>query len=188
MAKKERLIELLQEKRAALITRAVTKGLDPSVPMKDSGVEWLGQIPAHWDAKPLKRVVPGVTVGIVVTPAKYYVDDGVPCLRSLNVARGHIDMNNLVFISPDANEQHHKSKIREGDVLIVRTGQAGAAAVVPADLDGANCIDLLIIRRSRRWRPESCGKEKWRILPVGCLTTNRPSGKTAAGGMRHGEA
>jgi hypothetical protein len=38
------------------------------------------------------------------------------------------------------------------------------------------------------WRPESCGKEKWRILPVGCLTTNRPSGKTAAGGMRHGEA
>jgi len=48
VAKKERLIELLQEKRTALITRAVTKGLDPSVPMKDSGVEWLGEIPAHW--------------------------------------------------------------------------------------------------------------------------------------------
>ena len=49
VAKKERLIELLQEKRTALITRAVTKGLDPNVPMKDSGVEWLGEIPAHWD-------------------------------------------------------------------------------------------------------------------------------------------
>ena len=48
VAKKERLIELLQEKRTALITRAVTKGLDPNVPMKDSGVEWLGGIPAHW--------------------------------------------------------------------------------------------------------------------------------------------
>ena len=49
VAKKERLIELLQEKRTALISRAVTKGLDPNVPMKDSGVEWLGEIPAHWD-------------------------------------------------------------------------------------------------------------------------------------------
>ncbi|MEB2284742.1 MAG: hypothetical protein B6D46_13435 [Polyangiaceae bacterium UTPRO1] len=49
MAKKERLIELLQEKRTALITRAVTRGLDPTVPMKDSGVEWLGEIPAHWE-------------------------------------------------------------------------------------------------------------------------------------------
>ena len=49
VARKERLIELLQEKRTALITRAVTRGLDPNVPMKDSGVEWLGEIPAHWE-------------------------------------------------------------------------------------------------------------------------------------------
>ena len=54
--KKKRLIELLQEKRTALITHAVTKGLDPDVPMKDSGIEWLGQIPAHWGLRPLKRV------------------------------------------------------------------------------------------------------------------------------------
>jgi type I restriction enzyme S subunit len=54
IAKKERLIELLQEKRSALITRAVTRGLDPSGPMKDSGVEWLGEIPAHWEVKRTK--------------------------------------------------------------------------------------------------------------------------------------
>jgi len=54
--KKERLIELLQEKRIALITHAVTKGLDPNLPMKDSGIEWLGEIPAQWELKPLKRV------------------------------------------------------------------------------------------------------------------------------------
>ncbi len=52
--KKERLIELLQEKRQALITESVTKGLDPSVPMKDSGIEWLGEIPAHWRVVPSK--------------------------------------------------------------------------------------------------------------------------------------
>ena len=57
VAKKERLIELLQEKRTALITRAVTKGLDPTVPMKDSGVEWLGEIPAHWEVKRLGKPV-----------------------------------------------------------------------------------------------------------------------------------
>lgn len=56
VAKKERLIELLQEKRTALITHAVTKGLDPDVPMQNSGVEWLGEIPAHWEVKQLKRL------------------------------------------------------------------------------------------------------------------------------------
>ncbi|MCX8097615.1 MAG: restriction endonuclease subunit S [Casimicrobiaceae bacterium] len=57
VAKKERLIELQQEKRTALITRAVTQGLDPTVPMKDSGVEWLGQIPAHWEVRRLRFAV-----------------------------------------------------------------------------------------------------------------------------------
>jgi type I restriction enzyme, S subunit len=52
--KKERLVDLLQEKRTTLITRAVTKGLDPNVPMKGSGVQWLGQIPSHWEVKPLR--------------------------------------------------------------------------------------------------------------------------------------
>lgn len=56
VTKKERLIELLQEERTALITRAVTKGLDLTVPMKDSGVEWLGDIPAHWEVKKVKRL------------------------------------------------------------------------------------------------------------------------------------
>jgi len=150
VAKKERLIELLQEQRTAVITRAVTKGLDPTIPMKDSGVEWLGGIPAHWGVKRLKEVVPAITVGIVVTPSKYYVDEGVPCLRSLNITTGAIRMTDIVYISAPANELHRKSKIFAGDVLVVRTGKAGAAVVVPAELDGANCIDLLIIRRSKQ--------------------------------------
>ena len=57
VARKERLIELLQEKRTALITRAATRGLDPNVRMKDSGVEWLGEIPAHWDVKRLRWAI-----------------------------------------------------------------------------------------------------------------------------------
>ena len=54
--KQQRLIELLKEKRQAVISHAVTKGLDPNAPMKDSGVEWLGEVPAHWDLRPLKHL------------------------------------------------------------------------------------------------------------------------------------
>ncbi|MCG5541613.1 MULTISPECIES: restriction endonuclease subunit S [unclassified Halorhodospira] len=59
----QRLIELLKEKRQAVISHAVTKGLDPDVPMKDSGVEWLGEVPAHWELVPLSRVLNSIEQG-----------------------------------------------------------------------------------------------------------------------------
>jgi type I restriction enzyme, S subunit len=79
VAKKERLIELLQEKRAALITRAVTKGLDSNAPMKDSGVDWLGAVPAHWDVEWVKwvaRMESGHTPDKKVD--SYWVDGNIP--------------------------------------------------------------------------------------------------------------
>ncbi|MBH9249881.1 restriction endonuclease subunit S, partial [Pseudomonas aeruginosa] len=143
----QRLIELLKEKRQAVISHAVTKGLDPKVPMKDSGVEWLGEVPAHWQVKRLKHLVPSITVGIVVEPSKYYVDDGVPALRSLNVKPGAVVTENLVYLSEESNELHAKSKIFEGDIVAVRSGQPGTAAIVPKEFNGANCIDLIVIRK-----------------------------------------
>ena len=77
IAKKERLIELLQEKRAALISRAVTKGLDPDVPMKDSGVEWLGEIPAHWKVTALRRLTTQVTHPLRVDSEQVYREIGI---------------------------------------------------------------------------------------------------------------
>jgi type I restriction enzyme S subunit len=142
-----RLIELLKEKRQAVISHAVTKGLDPTVPMKDSGVEWLGEVPAHWEVKRLKHLTSAITVGIVVEPSKYYVEDGVPALRSLNVKPGKLNLDNLVYISAEANEILSKSQLRAGDLVAVRTGQPGTTAIVPIELDGANCIDLIVIRR-----------------------------------------
>ena len=151
--KKERLIALLAEKRAALIHRAVTKGLDDGVPMKDSGVPWIGEIPAHWQVKRLKHLTRQVTVGIVITPSKYYCDDGVPALRSLNVSEGALSQEELVYITHEAHTALSKSRLAEGDLVAVRTGQPGATAVVGPDFDGANCIDLIIIRRPRRVLP-----------------------------------
>jgi type I restriction enzyme S subunit len=145
----KKLIALLEERKQALIHRAVTRGLDPDVRLKPTGVEWLGQIPEHWEVKRLKYLVPQVTVGIVIQPAGLYVPSGIPCLRSLNVSTGVIRANDLVYISPDSNEAHSKSKIFRGDILIVRTGQAGTAAIVTDEFDGVNCIDLLVVRKSK---------------------------------------
>ena len=90
--RKKRLIKLLQEKRSALITRAVTRGLDPNVPMTDSGVEWLGEIPAHWEVKRIKNVSAFVTSGSRGW-AEFYSDKGPLFLRIGNVQSESIDLN-----------------------------------------------------------------------------------------------
>ncbi|MDP9348689.1 MAG: restriction endonuclease subunit S [Gemmatimonadota bacterium] len=147
IAEQQRLIELLKEKRQAVISHAVTRGLDPDAPMKASGVEWLGHVPAHWEVRRLKHLTPQITVGIVVEPSQYYVDKGVPALRSLNVRPGAIRQESMVYISPEANETLAKSRLRAGDLVAVRSGQPGTTAVIPDNLDGCNCIDLIIIRK-----------------------------------------
>lgn len=104
---------------------------------------------------PLKYRVDAVSVGIVITPAKWYVDSGgTPALRGLNVKAGSINADDLVQISAEGHAEHVKSRLRTGDVVVVRTGQAGAAAVVPPELDGANCIDLIIVRPGQNLSPK----------------------------------
>ena len=77
VAKKEWLLELLQEKRTALITRAVTKGLDLNPRVKDSGVEWLGEIPAHWETTKLRRLLTLVAHHVDVRPEQLYQEIGI---------------------------------------------------------------------------------------------------------------
>ncbi len=86
--KNEQLIELLHEKRTALITRAVVKGLDPNVPMKDSGVEWLGEIPAHWKVTRLRYGCSLLRDGTHQPPSR--VVDGYPLLSVRNIIRRKI--------------------------------------------------------------------------------------------------
>lgn len=128
IAKNEELIALLTERRAAANDAALVCAAKEA------------------EVVPLKRAVADVTVGIVVTPAKWYVDSGVPALRGVNVKPNAISTEDLVFLSDDGHESNRKSELHDGDVIVVRTGQAGAAAVVPRELAGVNAIDLLIIR------------------------------------------
>ena len=88
-----------------------------------------------------------LTVGVVIKPASYYVDDGVIALRSLNIRPNRIHLDNLVYFSKPVSENElSKSILREGDVVFVRTGMTGTAAIIPKELDGCNCIDLIITR------------------------------------------
>lgn len=89
VANKGRLIELLQEKRTAVITHATTKGLKPEIPMKDSGVEWLGKIPTHWEVKALKRVA-ALSAGTGITSERIQEDGKFPVFGG-NGVRGFTD-------------------------------------------------------------------------------------------------
>ncbi len=131
VSRKERLIELLQEKRTALITRAVTRGLDSNAPLKNSGVEWLREIPAHWEVKRLKYLS---TVNDEALPETTdpdmeftYVDIG-----NVDSVRGITGTEDLVF--EDAPSRARRV-VRQGDVIIstVRTYLKAIARIEPTD-------------------------------------------------------
>ncbi|MDR9423836.1 MAG: restriction endonuclease subunit S [Marinobacter sp.] len=97
----ERLIELLQEKRQAVISHAVTKGLDPDVPMKDSGVEWLGEVPEHWEV-----VKFGLTHNRADLGGNYSSGEGLggrPLIKMGNISRGKINLNKVERLSLEEN-------------------------------------------------------------------------------------
>lgn len=144
IAKKERLIELLREKRQALITQAVTKGIDPNVRMKDSGIHWLGEVPAHWIVEKLRRISSRVDVGIAEAATHAYASEGVPLIRSTNIVNGTFDRVSVLFIEPWFAQRNRSKTLRSGDIVTVRTGTPGISAVVPSEFDGAQCFTTLM--------------------------------------------
>ncbi|BCA59525.1 type I restriction endonuclease subunit M [Sphingomonas sp. HMP6] len=116
-----RLIALLKEKRQAVISHAVTKGLNPNTPMKDSGIEWLGEVPAHWTVAPLKyiaRVQTGVAKGKDMQGRDSAL---VPYLRVANVQDGYLDLSDVAEIEmPLADIERYLLQV--GDVLMNEGG------------------------------------------------------------------
>ena len=115
IAKQERLIELLKEKRQAVISHAVTKGLDPDVKMKDSGVEWLGEVPEHWELSKLKHIGE-VIIGLTYSPNNIVDEnEGILVLRSSNLQNGGIYYGDNVYVNSDIP---HKLITRVNDIVI----------------------------------------------------------------------
>jgi len=140
----ERIIQTTTELKKALMHKLFTEGLR-NEPQKQTEI---GRVPESWELIRCEDACETTSVGIVVKPTQYYVPNGVPALRSQNVRVDRMQMEPMVYISEEANDGPvAKSKLRTGDVLIVRTGaNLGMSCVLPAELDGCNCIDLLFIR------------------------------------------
>ena len=151
VAKKERLIELLQEKRTTLISRAVTRGLDPDVPMKASDVEWLGEFPAHWTGLPLKRwVATKITDGPHETPE--LLPNGIDFISAEAVSQGAIDFERRRgFISPELHAIYsRKCKPVRDDILLCKSGATtGKLAKVDTDIDFSIWSPLAMVRADR---------------------------------------
>ncbi|MDU4255037.1 MULTISPECIES: restriction endonuclease subunit S [Pseudomonas] len=137
--KKTRFIELLREKRQALITHAVTKGLDPNVKMKDSGMEWLGEVPEHWGVKQLKHVVDpnsSITYGIVQAGPEY--EGGVPYIRTSDMSGDELPVSGYPLTSPEIDESYARSRVRPGDIVMSIRASVGKCLPVPDGLSLAN--------------------------------------------------
>ena len=125
--KQQTLIQLLREKRQAVISHAVTKGLNPDVPMKDSGVEWLGEVPEHWDIVKLKWKA-STTSGGTPTTSKYedYYEDGdIPWIRTTDLNNDKLN-ETPIMITPKAVRDSACSLLPKDSVLIAMYGGAGS--------------------------------------------------------------
>lgn len=159
VARKERLIELLQEQRTALITRAVTKGLDPNVPMKDSGVEWLGAIPAHWEMSRLGEAMQLVMDFRGRTPLKLGMDWGgdIPAISAVNVRDGHFDFDRGVnYGSQNLHDRWMtQGRMQDGDIVFTTEAPLGNVAMVPDERQYILSQRVVLLRpRLNRFRAD----------------------------------
>jgi type I restriction enzyme S subunit len=132
---KQRKVELLKEQKITLINHVITKGLNPKVKMKDSGIEWIGEIPESWSLISIKHLVSTkITDGPHETPI--FVDNGVPFLSVESVQDGKLDFNKKRgYITEELNKIYSKKCLpKKDDVLIVKSGSTtGKSTIVETD-------------------------------------------------------
>lgn len=135
---KQKLIALLEEQKQAIIHRAVTRGLDPNVRLKPSGVEWLGEVPEHWEVVPLKRVGT-VRIGLTYSPGDVCDESGTLVLRASNIRNGQLVRADDVYV---AGEVPRDVRVRENDILVcVRSGSrnlVGKSALITREFEGVS--------------------------------------------------
>ena len=132
---KQRIISLLEEQRQAVIHRTVTRGLDPNVRLKPSGVEWLGDMPAHWECRRLKTIG-RIRYGLGQPPRE--LSGGLPLIRATNVDHGHIIKKDLMYVDPSAVPKGRDAILREKEIIVVRSGAYTAdSAIIPKAFEGA---------------------------------------------------
>lgn len=156
VAEQEKLIALLKEKCQAVISYAVTKGLNPDAPMKPSGIEWLGDVPTHWRTCRLGDICAGISTGPFGTAlgSDDYVEDGIPVINPSHIENGRCTPDTKVTVSPEVADRLRFWRLQAGDVITARRGELGRAAIVTD--------------REQGW---ICGTGSLRITPRAAITT-----------------
>ncbi|MCE2888806.1 MAG: restriction endonuclease subunit S, partial [Pseudanabaena sp. 42896M_M3] len=133
--KKQRLIQLLEEKRTALINQAVTKGLNPNVPMKSTGVEWLEEVPTHWDVMAIKYLAHSGRKTFIDgdwVELPYITEEGIRLIQTGNVGIGNYREKGFKYIAEESFHKLNCTEVKPNDVLICRLdGPVGRACLAP---------------------------------------------------------
>ena len=163
VSKKRELIERLKEKRTALISRTVTRGLPSEAaakaglrvnpPLKPSGLDWLGDIPEHWELVELRRFTQFITSGSRGW-AEHYSDEGAIFVRIGNLTRNsiNVDLSDVQHVDPPPGAEGERTRIRQGDILFSITAYLGSVAVATRPILGAYInqhIALLRVAKNR---------------------------------------
>ena len=141
------VIEKLKEYKQSIITEAVTKGLDKTVPLKDSGIEWIGKIPQHWEDIKLKFCTYiRARLGWKGLKAEEYVEEGYPLLSAFNIVNSKLIFEDLNFINQYRYDESPEIKLQEQDILLVKDGAGiGKCAIVenmpiPSTVNGSIAV------------------------------------------------
>ena len=165
---KRQLIELLKEQKQHIINQAVTRGIDPNVKLKPSGVEWIGDIPKHWEMRRLKFLA--TKFGSGVTPrggATVYEKSGIPFLRSQNIHFEGLNLENVAYISVEIHSGMRGTHIQPHDVLLNITGASiGRVCSVPANFKDGNVNQHVCIIRPRMNQISSDYLSRYLSVPI----------------------
>jgi type I restriction enzyme, S subunit len=135
IGKKQKVIELLHEERTALINQVVTKGSNKNLPMKDSGIEWLGEIPEHWELYRLKSLG-SIRYGLGQPPKS--MENGLPLIRATNIQKGKIVNIDMVFVNPNELPLAKNPILKKGEIIVVRSGAyTGDSAIITEEYAGS---------------------------------------------------
>lgn len=138
----------------------------------------VGIIPADWTVLRLKQISPSQSVGLVINPSTYVEENGfVPMLVGSNIMPNKINWESARRISESSNELLPASRLAAGDLVVVRVGEPGIAAVVPPELDGCNCASVMIVRQHQRF------DSRWL-----CYLMNSSVGLAQIGNVQYGTA
>lgn len=141
LANKRQLIALLEEQKQVVINTAVTQGLDPNAPRKPSGIDWLGEIPAHWEGIKLKNLSKFIQTGPFGSQlhAHDYVDNQTPIINPIHLQNGRIIPDWSITVDDETLKRLERHQLEVGDVILARRGELGRCAVVDSESAGWLC-------------------------------------------------